>query len=81
MFNIMNLYNFLVKFKSTHDGNSPTIREIMKENKITSTSYTSSLLRRLQAQNLINLDERGRIYISKATWLPPSILLPPSYKE
>jgi SOS-response transcriptional repressor LexA len=72
MFNIMNLYNFLVKFKSTHDGNSPTIREIMEENSLKSTSHTSKLLRRLQAQNLINLDDRGRIYISKATWLPPT---------
>lgn len=71
MFNNNILYNYLIKFKQEHDGNSPTIREIMEGTGIPSTSSTSRHLRRLIHKNLITLDDHSRIYIINATWSKP----------
>jgi hypothetical protein len=51
---LMQLYQFIIGFKKTHDGNSPTYRETAKSTGITMT-YIVVLLRRLQDMGLIVL--------------------------
>jgi SOS-response transcriptional repressor LexA len=68
------LFAYLVNYKQTHDGNSPSIREIMNHFKVSSSSVVAYLLGKLEAENLINIDgyPNGRsIKIVGAQWIPP----------
>lgn len=49
------IYQFIVDFKAQHDGNSPSVREIMTAAGITSTSVTDYHLRALERQGRIRL--------------------------
>jgi SOS-response transcriptional repressor LexA len=51
------VYEFIVKFKGGHDGNSPTIREIGDACGISSTSVVVYWLIRLEDQGLIRRPE------------------------
>jgi SOS-response transcriptional repressor LexA len=53
------LFRFIVDFKSEHDGNSPTIREIMQACGITSTSVCSYNLKLLARSGRIRLCRDG----------------------
>jgi len=55
------VFDWIVKYKREHDGNSPTMREIQDGCSIPSTSTVSYILIRLEEQNLITLtDPIGR---------------------
>ncbi len=65
------LFNFIVGFKSEHDGNSPTIREIMVGCDIPSTSVCSYNLRLLAKSGRIRLFEgvhASRIEVVGGHW-------------
>ena len=47
------VFDFIVEYKQTHDGNSPAIREIGKGCKISSTSVVMYALHALAAQDRI----------------------------
>jgi len=53
------IYGFIIDYKRMHDGNSPTIREIMTGCDVTSTSCVVDLLERLQADGWIHLRRSG----------------------
>lgn len=50
------VYEFIVKFKKEHDGNSPTIREIGAACNISSTSAVAYILKVLVRRGLITVD-------------------------
>jgi hypothetical protein len=51
------VYVFIVEFKRQHDGNSPTIREIMTACKVSSSSMVFFYLNQLAAFGLIQRPE------------------------
>ena len=51
------IFRFLKLYKSEHDGNSPTFREIMEGCGISSTSLVTFYLNKLVAQGLIRRPE------------------------
>lgn len=54
-------YDFIVQFKTDHDGIAPTLREICDNVGISSTSVCSNVLRRLEKRGLVLLwDEVSR---------------------
>lgn len=63
----------IIRYKIKHDGNSPTLRDLMRMVGISSTSVISHHLRRLELAGKI---ERGvssarDIVIPGAKWIPP----------
>jgi hypothetical protein len=73
-----NLYNFIVEYKLTHDGNTPTMKMMLTVPKLITYDRLVFALKRLQDQGRIALDvlqsgSRGlyRITIVGATWTPP----------
>lgn len=69
------IYDYIVAFKSKHDGNSPTIREIGDFAGISSSSVTNYHLRLLARLGLIDFRPQGRsrmITIIGGAWLPPT---------
>ena len=67
------VYECIVEYKRTHDGNSPSFRDIMRECGISSTSYMQWLLRRMDRNGLIRLHEgiRRGVEIVGGRWVPP----------
>jgi len=56
------ILDFLIRYKKSLDGNSPTVREIMAGARISSTSLVASYLRLLQEDGKIRLIEGdGRV--------------------
>ena len=51
------IFEFICEYKRTHDGNSPSIREIMQACDISSTSVTNWHLKQLERRGLIGLPE------------------------
>jgi predicted MarR family transcription regulator len=51
----MAVFKFIVGYKMSHDGNSPTIRDIKSEFEISSTSVANYIVRNLCAMGLIYL--------------------------
>jgi SOS-response transcriptional repressor LexA len=49
------VYAFIVQYKFAHDGNSPTVREIMENCHISSKSVASSQLQKLEHDGKIRL--------------------------
>ncbi len=52
---LQTIFDFIVVYKCANDGNSPTIREIGQACGISSTSFVSNILARLERQGLIRL--------------------------
>jgi hypothetical protein len=52
------VFDFIVAYKREHDGNSPTMREIMVGCKVSSTSMVSFYLDQLVAMGFIRRPER-----------------------
>ena len=57
--NYRDIFDYIVEYKRNNDGNSPSIREIMKACRLSSTSVTNYILNHLEAEGLILLPERG----------------------
>jgi SOS-response transcriptional repressor LexA len=54
---IERVFDFILKYKHEHDGNSPSFREIGEACGISSTAVVSYWLKRLETQGLILLPE------------------------
>ena len=70
----MDIYQFIVEYKKAHDGNSPSIREIVRGLDLSSPSIAAYHLTRLVQLNMIRLREDGSsrtIEITGGRWLPP----------
>lgn len=63
--NLDGVLRFIIEYKSFHDGNSPSIREIMDACQITSTSVASNILRRLANRGDIRLVDDGESALSR----------------
>jgi SOS-response transcriptional repressor LexA len=50
------ILDYLIRFKTNHDGNSPTFRQIMKACGITSTSVVHYYLQRMRVNRLIKIE-------------------------
>ena len=57
------IYNYIVTYKTANDGVSPTMREIMKACKVSSTSVVSYLLDMLMWLGRIRIGKRLKRYI------------------
>jgi SOS-response transcriptional repressor LexA len=70
------VFNFIVQFKQRHDGNSPSMREIMAGCNIRSTSVVNYYLELLVKDGMIVCSEdaqRSRmISVVGGTWLAPA---------
>ena len=69
----LEIYNYIVEFKRAHDGNSPSMREIADEFRL-STSIISAHLDRLTAVGMIRRGEKGQsrmIEVVDGRWTPP----------
>ena len=53
------LLNYIIEYKTLHDGNSPTFREIGQARGISSTSVVAYLLQRLEKGGKIKLCGKG----------------------
>lgn len=75
----LELYDFILDFKESHDGLAPSTGEIMEATGISSTSMVSFYLQKLEAAGLIRLlraesglkSPRG-IVVNGGTWQPPA---------
>jgi SOS-response transcriptional repressor LexA len=67
------IFNYLIRYKKAHDGNSPTNRQIAAACHV-SPSTVAHHLGRLERANRIRLseDEYRNIEIVGAAWLPPA---------
>jgi len=69
------LYAYLLEYKRSHDGNSPSIRDIKERFKISSSSMVVYLLRKLVETDKIRLAEYPKarsIEIIGGKWFPPT---------
>jgi len=68
------VYQYIVDFKSKHDGCSPSIRQIGRDLGITSTSAVSYNLDKLAEMGVIKITQLGEsrmIGVKGGTWTPP----------
>ena len=65
-------YDFIVKFKREHDGNSPSYREMMKGTGITSSSHMQNMIHRLINRGWISWNSTRDITIIGGSWSPPA---------
>ena len=67
------IYNFIVRFKIAHNGNSPTIRQIGDEIGVVSTSQVSHYLNQMVRLGKIERDGKFRmISIPGGQWFAPT---------
>ena len=52
------IYNYILDYKSNHDGNSPSIREIMSQTSVNSTSVVQHHLLKMVDMGLIEKVDR-----------------------
>ena len=72
--NYGDVYDFIVRHKRSHDGSSPSVREIMATCDISSTSAVRHLLEGLQFEGLVKLHSRARsIEVIGAQWTLPAV--------
>lgn len=66
------ILQFIIGYKRAHDGNSPTLREIMQANNISSSSAMQNILIQLERQGVIiynnNLGENRSIQVVGGQW-------------
>lgn len=68
------IYDFIIKRKKQHDGNSPSVREIARHCDIPSTSIVNYHLGKLAEQGLIELSGNGKarmIIVTGGQWVAP----------
>jgi len=68
-----NVLRFIIKYKISNGGNSPSIRDISNGCQISSTSNVSSILKHLEHTGKIKISKnRSRlISIPGERWIPP----------
>jgi SOS-response transcriptional repressor LexA len=68
--NSIDLFAWIVQYKSLHDGNSPTTREMMIGCELRSTSVVAWHLSRLEKEGKIRreLDRARGIYVVGGKW-------------
>lgn len=64
------VFDFIVKYKQEHDGNSPFFSEIMEGCGFVTKSHVAHYLKRLVADGKIARVHR-RIHVTGGAWLPP----------
>lgn len=62
---------WIIAYKRANDGLSPSLAQIMAGCRISSSSVTDNILRRLQQDGRIKYNGARSIQIVGATWLPP----------
>ncbi|MGI6730441.1 MAG: hypothetical protein ACOX5F_00905 [Anaerovoracaceae bacterium] len=71
------LFEFIVDYKSTHDGNSPTYREMMLGTGLTTTSMVAYHLEKLEDEGKIARPQQvGNIRVIEVVggcWYPPDM--------
>ncbi len=71
-YDIQRIFNWIVQYKTEHDGNSPTLRELMRACDMSSLSVVAYNLRRLERAGKITLAGRRaqtrRIVVIGGEW-------------
>jgi len=70
------VYQYICRYKSEHDGNSPTVREIMRACGISSTSVALYILRALEDEGRITMRSGGTprgIQVVGGRWEAPAV--------
>lgn len=70
----LNVYDFIIKFKQTHDGLSPSVVEIRDACQISSTSVVWHCLNSLALLGMIECNYGGKnrmISVPGGRWTPP----------
>jgi hypothetical protein len=62
------ILRYIIEYKRTHDGNSPTRRQIGAACGISSTSVVNYILERLENQGHLTLGEFGAIQVKGGQW-------------
>jgi SOS-response transcriptional repressor LexA len=62
------IYNFLVAYKTAHDGNSPSIREICEATGFASTSHVAYILTQLERHGKIKVTGVRQIAVVGGEW-------------
>lgn len=63
------LFNFIVQYKTDHDGLSPSLREIISNTSFKSTSHVTANLIKLENLGVITNDSRFRgIQVVEGKW-------------
>lgn len=76
------VYDYIVTYKCSEDGNSPSIREIMEHFGFKSTSVPVYHLKKLEALGYITIADGARgIYLKSSKWLPPKGWIPPEERK
>lgn len=57
--NAQDILRYIVRYKTGHDGNSPTLRQIMVGCGVSSTSSVVGILRRLRRDGYIRMPDTG----------------------
>lgn len=68
----LDVYEFIVSYKKKHDGNSPSMREIMTDLNISSTSVVTYHLEKLERMGLIKRVANGQtrqIEVTGGRWM------------
>lgn len=62
------VYQFIIKYKTENDGNSPTRRDIVKALEMSSLSIAQWHVNKLAEMGLIDVDDAGKIYVHGGSW-------------
>lgn len=65
------VYRAIIAYKRSHDGNSPSYRELMALTDITSAGHLDYALRALADEDLIRIGGTRQIEIIGAVWTAP----------
>ena len=71
----MDVYRFIIRYKTRNDGNSPSMPQIAKATKLRSASHVSIILHKLEEAGLLilptDVHQKRSIIVTGARWLPP----------
>lgn len=69
------VFDYIVEYKTAHDGLSPTLREIMDNCSISSTSVVSYILTQLEQEGkIVRFGQKDRaIMIPGGRWVRPRV--------
>jgi SOS-response transcriptional repressor LexA len=63
----VNLFEFIISYKESHDGNSPTYREMVDGIGVSSTNTIFQYIRKMEKHGLIKMVD-GKMCLAEGSW-------------
>ena len=63
----VNLFQFIIEYKESHDGNSPTYREMVKGIDVSSTNTIFKYIRAMEKSGLLKVVD-GKLCLRGGSW-------------